>query len=68
MNYPYYTSDNRNTTWIKAWTYNIKDGKTLDGGETFTPAIPVINKNDKIRAKNFEGLDMSDNGKIYTVL
>jgi hypothetical protein len=39
--------------------------KSIDGGETFTPAISVINKNDSIQAKNFEGLDLSDNGTIY---
>jgi hypothetical protein len=43
----------------------LKIAKSIDGGETFAPAVSIVNKNDPNQAKAFQTFDISDNGTIY---
>lgn len=43
----------------------LKMAYSLDGGETFTPAVNVTNKNDATQAKAFQTFDIGNDDKIY---
>jgi hypothetical protein len=43
----------------------LKMAQSLDGGETFTPAVNVTNKDDPTQAKAFQTFDIGNNGNIY---
>lgn len=43
----------------------LKMAASVDGGETFTPAVNVSNKGDSTYSKAFQGFDIGTDGKIY---
>lgn len=43
----------------------LKMSQSSDGGETFTSAVNVTNKDDAPQAKAFQTFDISNDGKIY---
>ncbi|MDN5866183.1 MAG: glycoside hydrolase [Candidatus Nitrosocosmicus sp.] len=43
----------------------LKMAKSFDGGETFTPAVTVANKNDIPHANAFDSFEIGDDGRIY---
>jgi len=43
----------------------LKMASSVDGGQTFTPAVNVTNKDDPTQAKSFQSFDIGNDGKIY---
>lgn len=44
---------------------SLKMSTSVDGGQTFTPAVTVENKGDPTESKAFQGFDIGKDGKIY---
>lgn len=43
----------------------LKMATSIDGGQTFSPAVNVTNKDDSTESKAFQGFDIGNDGRIY---